>query len=164
MAKDEINNYRPISRLIVLSIIFERVLYNRLLTYFDAFGLFHPSQFGLKERHHWRHCTINGSSSWQPQLLSGPISYWLKKKFWNDWSPNLFTKLELYGIRGVCLKWICDYLSERQQCVSFNNFNSSLLKLEARLLCSTRLDFRPTFLKLQRTFQTRAKSSEPFSS
>ena len=42
-AKDEINNYRPISLLIEWSKVFERVMYNRIYTYFETFGLFHPN-------------------------------------------------------------------------------------------------------------------------
>ena len=41
----------------------------------------------------------------------------------------LIQKLELHVIRGVCLRWISDYLMERQQGVSVNNCNSSWLKL-----------------------------------
>ena len=41
----------------------------------------------------------------------------------------LLQKLELNGIRGVCLRWISDYLSERQQCASVKTCNSSWLKL-----------------------------------
>ena len=50
-AKDEINNYRPISLLIVWSKFFERVMYNRIYTYFETFGLFHPNQFGFRKKH-----------------------------------------------------------------------------------------------------------------
>ena len=50
-AKDEINNYRPISLLIVWSKVFERVMYNRIYTYFETFGLFHPNQFGFRKKH-----------------------------------------------------------------------------------------------------------------
>ena len=41
----------------------------------------------------------------------------------------MLIKLELYGIRGVCFNWIKDFLSQRQQCVSVNNFNSYWKKL-----------------------------------
>jgi hypothetical protein len=38
----------------------------------------------------------------------------------------LFRKLEHYGIRGVALHWIKDYLSRRKQYVYYNNVSSSL--------------------------------------
>ena len=48
-SNDEINNYRPISLLIVWSKVFERVMYNRIYTYFETFGLFHRNQFGFRK-------------------------------------------------------------------------------------------------------------------
>ena len=42
-AKDEINNYRPISLLIVWSKVFEHVVYNRFYIYVETFNLFHPN-------------------------------------------------------------------------------------------------------------------------
>ena len=41
----------------------------------------------------------------------------------------LFRKLEHYGIRGVALHWIVDYLSRRKQYVYYNNTASSLLNI-----------------------------------
>ena len=53
----------------------------------------------------------------------------LRKAFDTIDHQILLQKLELYGIRGVCLRRICDNLSERQQCVLVNNCNCSWLKL-----------------------------------
>ena len=50
-AKDEINNGRPISLPIVWSKVFERIMYNRIYTYFETFSLFHPNQFGFRKKH-----------------------------------------------------------------------------------------------------------------
>ena len=50
-AKDDVNNYRPISLLIVWSKIFERIMYNRIYTYFETFDLFNPNQFGFRKKH-----------------------------------------------------------------------------------------------------------------
>ena len=36
----------------------------------------------------------------------------------------LLTKLNQYGIRGICSQWISNYLSKRQQYVCFNKINS----------------------------------------
>src|SRR5258708_2547506 len=38
----------------------------------------------------------------------------------------LFKKLEMYGIRGLALKWFVDYLSNRKQYVIHNDSQSSL--------------------------------------
>jgi hypothetical protein len=42
----------------------------------------------------------------------------------------LFSKLEHYGIRGVTLNWFIDYLSNRQQYVSYNNSTSALKNID----------------------------------
>ena len=37
----------------------------------------------------------------------------------------LLRKLEFYGIRGIALKWFCNYLTNRKQFVIYNNENSN---------------------------------------
>ena len=37
----------------------------------------------------------------------------------------LLSKLNFYGIRGVANSWICDYLSNREQYVTYNNVSSA---------------------------------------
>ncbi len=41
----------------------------------------------------------------------------------------LLNKLRFYGIRGVALDWIRDYLSNRKQFVMYNNENSKLVDI-----------------------------------
>ena len=41
----------------------------------------------------------------------------------------LLHKLQSYGIRGMALAWIRDYLDNRKQYVTFNNINSSFLSI-----------------------------------
>ena len=50
-AKDDVNNYRPISLLIVWTKIFERIMYNRIYTYFETFDLFNANQFGFRKKY-----------------------------------------------------------------------------------------------------------------
>jgi retron-type reverse transcriptase len=38
----------------------------------------------------------------------------------------LLKKLEHCGIRGICLDWLTDYLTDRRQCVSFNGHVSQI--------------------------------------
>ena len=49
-ARDDLTNCRPISLLIVLGKIFERIMFNRLYTYFEAFDLFNPKQLGFRKK------------------------------------------------------------------------------------------------------------------
>ena len=130
-AKNEIINYRPVSLLIVWSKVFERVMYNRNYTYFETFNLFHPNRFVFRKKHSTIDSiaklteTLRESRNFQVATFFIDLS----KAFDTIDHQILLQKLELYGIRGVCLRWISDYLSGRQQCLSVNNCNSSWLKL-----------------------------------
>ena len=97
---------------------------------FETFNLFHPNQFGFRKYSNIDAIgklteTVRESRNCQVATFS----VHLREAFDTIDHQLLIQKLELYGIRGVCLRWISDYLSERQQCVSVNNCNSSWLKL-----------------------------------
>jgi hypothetical protein len=47
--KEDMNNYRSISLLPVISLIFEKLIYRRLMDYFEKTGFFHSSQFGFRK-------------------------------------------------------------------------------------------------------------------
>ena len=49
----------------------------------------------------------------------------LKKAFDTVNHDILLKKLHHYGIRGIALKWIGDYLSHREQYVKYNNSESA---------------------------------------
>ena len=44
-------NYRPISLLPSVSKIFQRVIFNQLIQYFDRFKLLYKSQYGFRKNH-----------------------------------------------------------------------------------------------------------------
>ena len=45
------NNYRPVSVLPILSKIFERAMYNRLITFLEAHLILYNKQFGFRGKH-----------------------------------------------------------------------------------------------------------------
>jgi potassium voltage-gated channel Eag-related subfamily H protein 8 len=45
-----VTNYRPISLLTSFSKIFEKIIYNRLITYFTSNNIFTNSQFGFRKK------------------------------------------------------------------------------------------------------------------
>ena len=45
------NNYRPVSLLCVISKVFEKVMYNRLIDFLETFAILNNSQFGFRKMH-----------------------------------------------------------------------------------------------------------------
>ena len=45
------NNYRPVSMLCVISKVFEKVMYNRLIYFLETFNILNNSQFGFRKNH-----------------------------------------------------------------------------------------------------------------
>ena len=54
----EFNNYRPISVLNIFSKIFERLVYNRLIIFFDKYNILYQNQFGFRQGHSTHHALI----------------------------------------------------------------------------------------------------------
>ena len=50
-SKDDVNNYRPISLLVVWSKIFERVVFNRFFNYLEEHSYINENQFGFRKKH-----------------------------------------------------------------------------------------------------------------
>ena len=48
-SKSEINNYRPISILPLLSKIFERIVYNQLYSFLEKYKILSPNQYGFRK-------------------------------------------------------------------------------------------------------------------
>jgi retron-type reverse transcriptase len=123
--KTSIQNYRPISILPSFSKVFEKAIFNRITDYFDKNKLMTSNQYGFRKNH---------STSMALTDLYDRLSIAIDK---NDYTAGVFIdlskafdtldhsvllkKLSHYGIRGLSNDWIANYLSNRQQCVLFNN-------------------------------------------
>ena len=45
----ELSNYRPISVLFYFSNVYEKLMYNSLVSYFDNYNIFYQNQFGFRQ-------------------------------------------------------------------------------------------------------------------
>lgn len=126
-------NYRPISTLEFLSKIYERIMYNRLIKFFDKFNIICIEQYGF------RHDLSTGDAllkftdavydAFENNRYMMSIFLDFSKAFDTVDHEILIRKLEKQGIRGTCLEWLKSYLSNRVQYVSITNANSCKLPI-----------------------------------
>ena len=120
-----INNYRPISILPVFSKVFEKVMYNRLFDFVNKYHLLYKYQFGFRPKHSTNIALITLIDKIMNSIDNGDIVIGIfldfSKAFDTLNHTVLIQKMYKYGIRGVCLKWFENYLSNRKQYTIFNN-------------------------------------------
>jgi len=126
----DIANYRPISLLSSFSKILEKLVHKRLYSYLDTNNLITSQQFGFRPNHSTSHpmtLLLNKlTSALNNKKHSIVIFCDLKKAFDTCNHSLLLKKLHSLGVRGVELGWFEDYLTNRKQFVSINDFNSTL--------------------------------------
>ena len=122
-------NYRPVSVLPIFSKLLERVVYNRLIKYFDKYDILFNNQFGFRKNHSTSLALLNlldkiTSAIDQKKYTIG-VFLDLSKAFDTVNHAILFDKLEHYGIRGLALEWIKNYFCNRVQYVEYDGTSSS---------------------------------------
>ena len=106
---------------------------NRLSDFIERKNILNDCQFGFRPKYSTSFAlcelieTITDALENNNNVLG--IFVDLRKAFDTVNHNVLIDKLEHYGVRGVALKWIKSYLSDRFQYVSFNNTNSTKLKI-----------------------------------
>ena len=114
--KNETTNYRPISLLLTLSKILEKVMYKRIYNFLNVDQLF-KSQYGFRSQHSCEDAitelTLSITKNWENNKRSIAVFIDLSKAFDTLQHEVLFNKLKKYGIRGNTLKWFQSYLSDR---------------------------------------------------
>ena len=124
-SKSSFSNYRPISVLPSFSKVFEKIMYNRLESYIHSKNILINNQYGFRHMHSTYMAMLDMvnkvSESIDNHEVSIGIFIDLSKAFDTLNHSILLRKLEHYGIRGTPLLWLNDYLTNRKQCVCFNN-------------------------------------------
>ena len=126
--KQCIKNYRPVSLLPVCGKVFERLLYNKMFSFFLENDLISPKQSGFRPGDS---CT-NQLLSIAHEILSAfddghevrGVFLDISKAFDRVWHEGLLFKLQQYGISGELITLIKDFLSCRKQRVVLNGQHS----------------------------------------
>ena len=116
------------SLLCVISKVFEKVIYNRLLEFLETYKILTNSQFGFRKSH----STYMALMTLMDRLITSlendehVIGIFLdfSKAFDTVDHAILLKKMSHYGIRGKALKWFESYLSNRKQYVTYNGISS----------------------------------------
>ena len=124
------SNYRPISLLSNLNMIFEKVMYDRIYNFLNNQKCFYPLQFGFRNKHSTNHALISIIDKVNEALDNKKVACGIfvdfQKAFDTVNHDILLKKLSHYGIRGSVNDWFKSYLYERKQFVSILGYNSAL--------------------------------------
>ena len=124
-AKDQFNNYRPISLLPVFSKILEKIIHSTLMTFLNDNNILNPFQFGFRKQHSTYmpivHMYDEITKSLQNSQLTCSIYLDLKKAFDTVCLEILLKKIYRIGIRGDFYSMIESYLKNRYQMTKIND-------------------------------------------
>ena len=123
------NNYRPISLLLSISKVYEKIVHNQLLSYFTVNKLFFDHQYGFRPLHSTESACLELVDRIFSLLDEDKIPFAifmdLSKAFDTLNHDILLHKLSYYGVKHNSLSWFESYLTNRKQYVSFNNHKSN---------------------------------------
>ena len=116
--QNECTNYRPISLLLTISKLLEKIMYKRTYNFLEQTGQLYNSQYGFRTGHSCENAVsellaeiIKGN---QEGLYTVSMFLDLSRAFDTLEHEVLLKKLERYGIRGIANNWFRDYLTNRK--------------------------------------------------
>ena len=112
------NNYRPISLLITISKLLEKVIYKHTYSFLQTTRQLCDSQYGFRQGH----LCENAISELVGEILKNKENNKFTVGLFLDLSKafdllkhsTLLNKMEIYRIRGIALSWFSSYLDKRQ--------------------------------------------------
>ena len=131
-SKENVENYRPISLLVTVSKLLEKIVYSRMYNFLDQTNQLFQSQYRFRTNHGCDHAVSELLSEIMKNLeCNRPttcIYLDLSKAFDTLLHEVILKKMERYGIRGTCLAWLQSYLSNRKMLVKCKEDNGTNVK------------------------------------
>ena len=112
------NNYRPISLLITISKLLEKVIYKHTYSFLQTTRQLYDSQYGFRQGHLCENAIseLVGEISKNKENNKFTVGLFLdlSKAFDSLKHSILLNKMEIYRIQGIALSWFSSYLDKRQ--------------------------------------------------
>ena len=128
--KSNVENYRPISVLSIVSKIIERAVHDQMYSYLSLNHFLNPSQSGFRSQYSTATTVIDVEDfilkNMDEGKVTGAIFLDLKKAFDTVNHILLLNKLKKFGIRDIELNWFKSYLNNRMQSVKVGSTLSDL--------------------------------------
>ena len=129
--KDQIDNYRPISNLPLMSKVFEKLTLIRLLSFINMYGILTDAQYGFRRGRNTTQAAVRLTNfitiSFAEKKYGACFFLDLRKAF--DIVDHSILKMKLFhnGFRGKIYNYLASYISNRRQYVQVGNYKSEEL-------------------------------------
>ena len=125
-----VTNYRPISLLVTISKVLEKIIYFRTYKFLTETEQLYTSQYGFRAGHSCQNAITELIGNIQKNLEENKNSIGvfidLSKAFDTLDHKLLLQKLDIYGIRGTALSWFQSYLENRTLRVKIQSANGHI--------------------------------------
>ena len=130
-----LNHYRAVSLLCVLSKVFEKIMYERLLKLLEKLKILYSEQYGFRRKH----STYMALLTLMDKLVNALENKEIVVGIFLDFSKAfdtvdhdiLLQKLHHYGIRGYAYSWFESYITHRTQFVTYSGAKSKKLIIKS---------------------------------
>ena len=117
-SREDKNNYRPISLLLTISKLLEKIVYKWVYAFLDSTNQLYNSQYGFRADHSCSQAISElvgeVAKNTEKNHTTCSIFIDLSKAFDTLEHTTVIQKLEQYGIRGQTLLWFKSYLEGRK--------------------------------------------------